>query len=81
MIPDDVSCDLDDGFRRRGGGARAGKSTLLSALAGSNPMRASHPDGAPLGVRPAHALAARAHLPQNPRAEWSIAVERLVALA
>lgn len=61
----------------------AGKSTLLSALAGL-----SKPDSGKL-LLDAHALnrisldqlaLRRAYLPQNPRLEWPISVERLVAL-
>lgn len=61
----------------------AGKSTLLSALAGL-----SKPDSGKL-LLDAHALnrisldqlaPRRAYLPQNPRLEWPISVERLVAL-
>lgn len=61
----------------------AGKSTLLSALAGF-----SKPDSGKL-LLDAHALnrislgqlaLRRAYLPQNPRLEWPISVERLVAL-
>jgi len=61
----------------------AGKSTLLSALAGL-----SKPDSGQL-LLDAHALnrisldrlaMRRAYLPQNPRLEWPISVERLVAL-
>jgi len=61
----------------------AGKSTLLGALAGL-----SRPEGGRvlLEGRPLHEIAGRtlarrrAFLPQNPRAEWPISVERLVAL-
>jgi iron complex transport system ATP-binding protein len=61
----------------------AGKSTLLSVLAGL-----LRPDsgrilfkGQPLAQFEGSALARqRAYLPQNPRCEWPISVERLVAL-
>lgn len=61
----------------------AGKSTLLSVLAGL-----LQPDsgrivfkGRPLAEFEGAALARlRAYLPQNPRCEWPISVERLVAL-
>jgi iron complex transport system ATP-binding protein len=61
----------------------AGKSTLLSILAGL-----LHPDsgGVLLDGVSIHALSGmklarrRAYLPQNPRCEWPISVERLVAL-
>jgi len=61
----------------------AGKSTLLSALAGLSTPEAGQVllDGAPLAsVRPRDLARRRAYLPQNPRAEWPIPVERLVAL-
>ena len=61
----------------------AGKSTLLSVLAGllepDSGMVALN--GSALGSLPGRTLAQqRAYLPQNPRCEWPIAVERLVAL-
>jgi iron complex transport system ATP-binding protein len=61
----------------------AGKSTLLSVLAGllepdSGVVRL---DGISLERLSGRKLAGlRAYLPQNPRCEWPIAVERLVAL-
>jgi iron complex transport system ATP-binding protein len=61
----------------------AGKSTLLSALAGLlKPDSGSIAlDGANLAGITGVALARRrAYLPQNPRCEWPISVERLVAL-
>ncbi len=61
----------------------AGKSTLLSALAGLlKPDSGSIAlDDANLGGITGAALARRrAYLPQNPRCEWPISVERLVAL-
>lgn len=61
----------------------AGKSTLLSALAGLlvPSTGAVLLDGAPLDALGHTELARRrAYLPQNPRCEWPISVERLVAL-
>ncbi len=61
----------------------AGKSTLLAALAGLiRPDRGAVAlDGQSLQRLDPRALARRrAYLPQNPRAEWPIPVERLVAL-
>jgi iron complex transport system ATP-binding protein len=61
----------------------AGKSTLLSVLAGLlKPDAGSIAlDGANLAGITGVALARRrAYLPQNPRCEWPISVERLVAL-
>ncbi len=83
-ILDDVSFALEDGgFVALVGANGAGKSTLLSVLAGL--IRADtgevRIDGAPLASFDRRDLARlRAYLPQNPRAEWPIAVERLVAL-
>lgn len=83
-ILDDVSVELQDGgFIAVVGPNGAGKSTLLSVLAGL--MKADEGDvaldGAPLSGFDRRELARRrAYLPQNPRAEWPIAVERLVAL-
>ena len=83
-IVDDVSFDLEGGgFVALVGANGAGKSTLLSVLAG---LIAADPgevtlDGTALAGIDRRALARRrAYLPQNPRAEWPIAVERLVAL-
>ena len=61
----------------------AGKSTLLSVLAGL--LKADSGtvtlDGIALSAQRGVALARRrAYLPQNPRCEWPISVERLVAL-
>lgn len=61
----------------------AGKSTLLAALAGvSRPTGGRiELDGEDLRRIAARTLAVRrAYLPQNPRCEWPISVERLVAL-
>lgn len=61
----------------------AGKSTLLSVLAGLVAPDAGSVmlDGIALSEIPKRALARRrAYLPQSPRAEWPIPVERLVAL-
>ncbi len=83
-IVDDVSFDLEDGgFVAVVGANGAGKSTLLSVLAGLLKADAGEVtlDGAPLASLDRRDLARRrAYLPQNPRAEWPIAVERLVAL-
>jgi len=61
----------------------AGKSTLLSALAGlRKPSEGTVSlNGSPLETLSRAALARhRAYLPQNPRCEWPISLERLVAL-
>lgn len=61
----------------------AGKSTLLSVLAGLLKPDAGEVrlDRRPLAALPGRELARRrAYLPQGARAEWPIAVERLVAL-
>ena len=61
----------------------AGKSTLLAALAGLIPPDTGkiELDGHPIGTFSRRELARRrAYLPQNPRCEWPISVERLVAL-
>jgi iron complex transport system ATP-binding protein len=61
----------------------AGKSTLLSVLAGLlEPTKGSIAlDGEPIrGHAPRKLAVRRAYLPQNPRCEWPISVERLVAL-
>ena len=83
-IVDDVSVELaGGGFVALVGANGAGKSTLLSVLAGLIKPDAGGVtlDGAPLGGIDRRDLARRrAYLPQNPRAEWPIAVERLVAL-
>jgi iron complex transport system ATP-binding protein len=83
-IVDDVSFALEDGaFVALIGANGAGKSTLLSVLAGLIKADAGEVwlDGAPLAGMDGRALARRrAYLPQSPRVEWPIAVERLVAL-
>ena len=83
-ILDGVSCELEGGtFVAVVGANGAGKSTLLSVLAGLLAAEAGAVtlDGTPLARMERRALAQRrAYLPQNPRAEWPIAVERLVAL-
>jgi iron complex transport system ATP-binding protein len=83
-IVDDVTFDLEGGgFVAVVGANGAGKSTLLSVLAGLLKPDAGEVtlDAAPLAGFDRRELARRrAYLPQNPRAEWPIAVERLVAL-
>lgn len=83
-IVDDVSCELRPGmFIAVVGANGAGKSTLLAVLAGLLAPDAGEArlDGTPLAGINRRALARRrAYLPQNPRAEWPISVERLVAL-
>jgi iron complex transport system ATP-binding protein len=83
-ILNNVSVDLAAGsFVAVIGGNGAGKSTLLSVLAGLlRPNAGSIAlDGTPLMMLDRRTLATRrAYLPQSPRAEWPISVERLVAL-
>src|ERR1700683_1172702 len=83
-ILDEVSLHAESGdFVAVVGPNGAGKSTLLSVLAGLlRPDRGSVSlDGVPLSLHSRTALAMRrASLPQNPRCEWPIPVERLVAL-
>jgi iron complex transport system ATP-binding protein len=83
-IVDDVSLTMAAGqFVGLIGPNGAGKSTLMAALAGllrvdSGAVRI---DGAAVQSLDRRALArTRAYLPQNPRAEWPVSVERLVAL-
>jgi iron complex transport system ATP-binding protein len=61
----------------------SGKSTLLATLAGllQADSGAVELDGQPLAAISARELALRrAYLPQNPRCEWPLAVERMIAL-
>src|ERR1700761_3852101 len=83
-ILDDVSLRAESGdFVAIIGANGAGKSTLLSVLAGL--LRADSGtvtlDGVSIRALSGAQLARRrAYLPQNPRCEWPISVERLVAL-
>jgi len=83
-ILDDVSLHAESGdFIAIIGANGAGKSTLLSVLAGL--LRADSGavmlDGLSIHALSGMQLARRrAYLPQNPRCEWPISVERLVAL-
>jgi len=83
-IVDEVSLRAERGaFLAVIGANGAGKSTLLSVLAGLlKPDQGEvELDGQPLAAIGGPSLARRrAYLPQNPRAEWPISVERLVAL-
>jgi iron complex transport system ATP-binding protein len=84
LILDDVCLSAGTGeFVALIGPNGAGKSTLLAALAGLlRPDRGE----VELDGRSVHQIAARtlavrrAYLPQNPRCEWPLSVERLVAL-
>lgn len=83
-IVDDVSARLEAGmFVALVGANGAGKSTLLNALAG---LLRPEAGTVTLDERPVLAIdrrelaRRRAYLPQSLRAEWPIAVERLVAL-
>jgi len=80
----DVTLELPTGaFVAVIGANGAGKSTLLAALAGLTRPDAGAVtlDGMPLAQIGLRELARqRAYLPQNPRCDWPIAVERLVAL-
>ncbi len=84
FVLDDVSLLAHSGeFVAVIGANGAGKSTLLSVLAGLLKPDSGQValDGAALGSLAGRKLAQRrAYLPQNPRCEWPIAVERLVAL-
>jgi iron complex transport system ATP-binding protein len=84
LILDDVTCSASSGdFVAVIGANGAGKSTLLAALAGLlKPFEGDVTlDGVSLKILSAAALARRrAYLPQNPRCEWPLSVERLVAL-
>ena len=83
-IVDGVSLAMEGGqFIGLIGPNGAGKSTLMSVLAGLlAPERGTVTiDGAALAAFNRRRLARlRAYLPQNPRAEWPVSVERLVAL-
>ena len=80
----DLSLELDSGALIVVIGPNgAGKSTLMSALAGLEPPTSGEVtlDGVSLQAIHRKALArTRAYLPQNPRSEWPLPVERLVAL-
>jgi len=83
-ILDDVSLHAESGdFVAIIGANGAGKSTLLSVLAGLRraDSGAVMLDGISIRAGSGMQLARRrAYLPQNPRCEWPISVERLVAL-
>ena len=83
-IVDGVTMEAEAGqFVGLIGANGAGKSTLLSVLAGLlAPERGTVLlDGKALPAIERRALArSRAYLPQSPRAEWPVSVERLVAL-
>jgi iron complex transport system ATP-binding protein len=83
-ILDDVSLHAESGdFIAVIGANGAGKSTLLSVLAGLLKPDSGTVllDGASVHALSGMKLAQRrAYLPQNPRCEWPISVERLVAL-
>jgi iron complex transport system ATP-binding protein len=84
IILDNVSLHAESGeFIAVIGANGAGKSTLLSVLAGLLKADAGVVtlDGVSIHSLSGLKLARRrAYLPQNPRCEWPIAVERLVAL-
>jgi len=84
VVLDDVSLTLAKGSLVALIGANgAGKSTLLSVLAGLVRPDAGRVrfDGTDIAALDRRTLARRrAYLPQSPRAEWPISVERLVAL-
>ncbi len=83
-ILDDLSLSFPRGaFVAVIGANGAGKSTLLSVLAGLlKPDRGEARLGGKLlaSLDRKHLAQRRAYLPQNPRCEWPISVERLVAL-
>jgi iron complex transport system ATP-binding protein len=84
LVLNDVSLQAHSGeFLAIVGPNGAGKSTLLAVLAGLLKPDSGRValDGTELGALTERKLAQqRAYLPQNPRCEWPIAVERLVAL-
>lgn len=83
-IVDTVSLRLESGaFVAIIGPNGAGKSTLISALAGLLAPDTGHVTLGDIALKAidGRALARRrAYLPQNPRAQWPISVERLIAL-
>ena len=83
-IVDGVTATFAPGmFVALAGANGAGKSTLLACLAGLLRPDAGEValDGRPVLAMGGRELARRrAYLPQNPKAEWPISVERLVAL-
>lgn len=83
-IVDNVSLSLEGGaFIGLLGPNGAGKSTLMSVLAGllRQDEGSVFLNGSPLEEIDRRKLARiRAYIPQNPRAEWPVSVERLVAL-
>lgn len=79
----DVTAAFPPGLTAVIGPNGAGKSTLLAAAAGLLQPDGGRVtlDGSPLRAVPRRRLASRrAYLPQTPRAEWPISVERVVAL-
>ena len=83
-ILDKISAGWDGGeFVAVIGANGAGKSTLLSVLAGLIAPDAgmARLDGRPFAeIKRLQLARRRAYLPQSPRCEWPISVERLVAL-
>jgi iron complex transport system ATP-binding protein len=81
---DEVSTRADGGqFVAVIGANGAGKSTLRSVLAGlvtADTGTVTLDGRSVAGLRPTELARRRAYLPQNPRCEWPITVERLVAL-
>jgi iron complex transport system ATP-binding protein len=84
QILGDVSCTAQGGeFIAVIGPNGAGKSTLLSVLAGlrkADQGQVLLQGRALAGFTPRELAQLRAFLPQNPRCEWPLPVERLVAL-